>query len=196
MAQQSNNADARRLFNSAAEVSVPSERRRRRARERRRCEDDGEGRGHEPPSSCRDRNVQRKYSGDKCETETGVRRTDVRVARAAKNIAAIVRANVQGRDEGQVGENSPTHPRCGIDHWWRASEYLQNRSRRTAGLIRRALELIPTTPILKRTSVDATNEQRLREYLVANIELGFENLPAKEENFHDRVIKSFDTERT
>jgi len=43
--------------------------------------------------------------------------------------------------------------------------------------------LIPTTLILKRTSVDATNEQRLREYLVANIELGFENLPAKEENF-------------
>ena len=110
----------------------------------------------------------------------------------------IVRANVRGRDQqAGRGKISPTHPRCGIDHWWRASEYLQNRSRRTAGLIRRALELIPTTPILKRTSVDATNEQRLREYLVANIELGCENfLPAKEESFQGRIIKSFDTERT
>ena len=28
------------------------------------------------------------------------------------------------------GKNSPTHPRCGFDHWWRALEYLKNRSQR------------------------------------------------------------------
>ena len=94
-----------------------------------------------------------------------------------------VRANVRGRDQqAGRGKISPTHPRCGIDHWWRASEYLQNRSRRTAGLIRRALELIPTTPILKRTSFDATEATRWPR-------VPRENSNVRDLNFRKRKIR-------
>ena len=91
------------------------------------------------------------YVQTKNDSETSDRRTydtnDI-ARREGTRSQTYVRSYVAaaGHRAGR-GKNSPTHPRCGIDHWWRASEYLQNRSRRTAGLIRQALELIPTTLI-------------------------------------------------
>ena len=126
------------------------------------------------------------YVQTKNDSETSDRRTydtnDI-ARREGTRSQTYVRSYVAaaGHRAGR-GKNSPTHPRCGIDHWWRASEYLQNRSRRTAGLIRRALELIPTTPILKRTSFDATEATRWPR-------VPRENSNVRDLNFRKRKIR-------